>query len=190
MLFARWWSANSCELARIRTSWPTFTGGIGCRGLPSRGVLVEMRCSRSDGVLYRRWERDRRGSAGWMRLGERDAAGHGRSGVNGLHGYANRATECAFGTPLTRTSPTGMPEAQRSARVTHPFDGGGGVGGKHPNVACVRRTIVCAKWRGRRPRLVEDGVLTHRYARSAPFPALFGGSGWPSERVAARARGR
>ena len=84
-----------------------------------------MRCSRSDGVLYRRGERDGRGSAGWMRLGERDAAGHGRSGVHGLHGYANRATECAFGMPLMGTSPTGMPEAQRSARVAHPLMGRG-----------------------------------------------------------------
>ena len=106
-------------------SWPTFTGGIGCRGLSSRGVLVELRCSRPDGVLYHRGERDRRGSAGWMRLGERDAAGHGRSGVNGLHGYANRATECALGMPLMGTSPTGMPEAQRSARVAHPLMGRG-----------------------------------------------------------------
>ena len=188
MLFARWWSANSCELARIRTSWPTFTGLGGelsdLHGWDRVQGVVEPRCSCRDAVFSLRWGAISPRGAGPTRLGRMDAARregrcwpraiwcqrtprvcqprdrvrvrHALDG-NLAHGYANRATECALGTPLTRTSPTGMPEAQRSARATHPFDGGGGVGGKPPTShACGAQS--CAR---------SGGVADHALSRTA-----------------------
>ena len=68
---------GSAPVSRPSRSWgescPTFTGEIGYRGSSSRGALVEPRCSRPHGVLYRRGERDGRGSAGRRRLGETEA---------------------------------------------------------------------------------------------------------------------
>ena len=72
-------------------------GGIGRRAVSRRGALVEPRRSRSDGALYRRWERDGRGSAGWTRLG---GAGPGAADSSG-------------------TSHTGVPTAQLSAHSAH-----------------------------------------------------------------------